>query len=812
MMNKLMISLLFCATLLSALPVFSQTQACPSNINYATGDLGFWSARTGLVNGPTQSYPAPNTGVPALPEFNLSQAGIRVITSAGTDQFGGFTTIPTINGYAYNFSVLLGSSATSFDLHSTTANPGGFTRALSYVIDVPPGPITTPYTMTYAYAMVLENGTHNSNEQPLFKATLSTVDSIITCASPQYFLPTFNNATPGTGSTGATLDTATAIANGFTNSPVLFLSHAGTQGGGGTLLQDVWTKGWTEVTFDLSPYRGQQVTLTFEADNCAPGAHFAYAYVALRNNCAGLEISGNLEACQNNTMIYSVPALAGAAYHWTVPAGWTINSGSDGNILNVTVGANSGQITANEINGCANLKDTIQVHVSPPTVAGLVLNDNTVCSGLNSTLLNVTGNTGNVLNWLSSPDGVSWSPIGNTTTSFTAQNLTSTTYFSALVQNGSACNIDTSAAALIKVDPKSVGGVLSPLNTNICAGENSTAVITLTGNIGSVVNWQSSLDNTNWSNFFPVKRDSVLTTNSVTITTDYRTIVKSGVCPADTSATARITFINVPFPKATIDPALATICYGKSIPLNANITIGTSYTWNHPNTLINQGNGTITSLPFAIHATAIPATTTDYVLSILNAGCPNPLRDTFHIIVKPRLIVFAGNDTSVVVNQPLQLNALVNQPAANIFTWTPATGLSATNISNPIATFGSSFGNSITYIVRAEDPAGCYAEDNITITVFKTGPEIFVPSAFTPNGDGRNDVIYPICVGIKELKFFRIFNRWGQLVFTTSQFNKGWDGAIGGSPQGSNNFVYMAQGIDYLGNTIFKKGNIVLIR
>src|SRR5258705_3079269 len=155
--------------------------------------------------------------------------------------------------------------------------------------------------------MVWENGTHNSNEQPLFKATLSTVDSVITCASPQYYLPTFNNAgggTGGAGSTGATLDTAAAIANGFKLSPVYFLSHAGTGGNTGTLLQDVWTKGWTEVTFDLSPYRGRQVTLTFGSDNCSPGAHFAYAYVALRHNCASLQISVTPLAYFRNKFLY----------------------------------------------------------------------------------------------------------------------------------------------------------------------------------------------------------------------------------------------------------------------------------------------------------------------------------------------------------------------------------------------------------------------------------------------------------------------------------------------------------------------------
>src|SRR6185503_8110771 len=155
---------------------------------------------------------------------------------------------------------------------------------------------------------------------------------------------------------------------------------------------------------------------------------------------------------------------------------------------------------------------------------------------------------------------------------------------------------------------------------------------------------------------------------------------------------------------------------------------------------------------------------------------------------------------------PLQFNAIASDPNANIFTWTPSTGLSSTTIFNPIATLGPEI-DYITYIVRAENSTGCYGEDNIQVTVFKTGPSIFVPTAFTPNGDGRNDIIYPVCVGIKELKYFKIFNRWGQVVFSTKVVGKGWDGRIGGTPQATNNFVFMVEGVDYLGNTIFKKGN-----
>jgi len=792
--------------------VYSQLQSCPTNINFSDGDLSFWSAKTGLLGGPSRDYPAPNNGVSVISEYSIPPIGIKVITNSSADLYGGFATIPVINGYSYGYSVQLGSTANSYDLHSTVENPGGFARSITYVINVPAGPATVPYTMTYAYAMVLENGTHNSNEQPLFKATLVANGNVIMCASPKYYLPTFNNA-GGSGNTGATLDSAAAIANGFKNSGVPFLSHAGTNNTTGTLLYDVWTKGWTEVTFDLSPYRGQQVTLTFEADNCLPGAHFAYAYVALRNSCAGLEISGEPVACANSNTMYSVPALAGATYNWTVPAGWTINSGANSNIINVTPGPGPGKITVNEKNSCADLKDTIDVSTTPPTVAGQVLSNNTVCSGSNSTTLTLNGSVGNVLSWLSSTDGINWSEVPVTSANYNAQNLTTTTQYRALVQNGSTCSIDSSTAATIIVDPRSVGGILTPDNVNVCLGQTTNTVFNLAGSTGNIVNWQRSNDNTNWSNFSPAKTDPTFSVNGINADVQYRVITKSGVCPADTSSVASVDFINVPFPAAITDPDSAGICYGTTIALNATITKGTSYTWTNANSLTNQGDGNVSSLPFIIHATASPKQTTDYVLTVTNTGCPNSLTDTFHINVTQPIIVFAGNDTSVVANQPLQLNATVNEPTANQFNWTPATGLNFTTIPNPVATFtADQMGGLVTYIVRATNSFGCYGQDTITVKLFKTGTEIFVPSAFTPDGDGRNDILRPVCVGIRELNYFRVYNRWGELVFSSSEMGRGWDGTIKGQPQPTANFVYIVQGVDYTGKVIFKKGNVMLIR
>lgn len=799
-------------------PAVAQLQNCPANINFNAGALNNWIARSGLLGGSSQSYPAPNTGVSTIPEYSISATGIQVISTQGTDPFGSFQLIPTINGYAYSHSVKIGSTATSWDYRqgngSASNNPGGFFRSLTYIINVPAGSAAIPYTMTYAYAMVLENGTHNSNQQPLFKATLATEDSVITCASPSYYLPTLNNAGGGGGggSTGATLDTVTALANGFSLSPVPFLSHTGTNNISGTLLYDVWTKGWTEVTFDLSAYRGRQVMLTFESDNCAPGGHFAYAYVALRNTCAGLEISGTPDICANTNGTFSIPALAGAIYNWTVPAGWVINSGVNSNIITVTAGNNSGMVIAHEVNGCANLRDTMNVTVSPATIPGAVSADNTVCAGNNSTLLNLAGQRGAVRNWISSEDGVNWTSIANTGTSYTAQHLTATTIYKALVQNGPACRLDTSTAAIITVDPKTAGGIISPASTTVCLGQNAGNLLTLSGQTGNVLNWQRSFDNSTWTGFSPVYTGNSYALTGVNSTQYYRAVLQSGVCPPDTSSVAVINFANVPYPAAVVLPDTTVVCYGQTAVLNANITTGTGYTWSNSSTLTNTGSGTITTLPTVLQPIAAPRVSTDYILTVTNAGCPNSYSDTAHVAVRPRIVVFAGNDTSIVAGQPLQLQATVSDPEAADFTWSPGTGLSATLIYNPVATLSTVTGNSITYVVRAANPDGCYGEDAIKVTIFQTGPDIFMPTGFTPNGDGKNDRIYPICVGIQQLQFFRVYNRWGQLVFSTSQIGNGWDGRINGLLQDTNNFVYMVQGTDYTGRVIYKKGNIMLIR
>ncbi len=164
---------------------------------------------------------------------------------------------------------------------------------------------------------------------------------------------------------------------------------------------------------------------------------------------------------------------------------------------------------------------------------------------------------------------------------------------------------------------------------------------------------------------------------------------------------------------------------------------------------------------------------------------------------------FAGKDTTVAANQPVQLNATggIN------YEWSPSFGLSATNIQNPIATID----NDMVYYLKASTPGGCESRDTLRLTVYQ-GPEIYTPNAFTPNGDGLNDFLSPFIVGFQQLDHFCIFNRYSQLVYSHQYGTRGWDGKFKGQLQPTGTFVWVAEGIDYTGKKVLKKGTVLLIR
>jgi gliding motility-associated-like protein len=99
----------------------------------------------------------------------------------------------------------------------------------------------------------------------------------------------------------------------------------------------------------------------------------------------------------------------------------------------------------------------------------------------------------------------------------------------------------------------------------------------------------------------------------------------------------------------------------------------------------------------------------------------------------------------------------------------------------------------------------------VKITVFK-GSAVYVPTGFTPNNDGKNDILRPTYIGIRQLDYFRVYNRWGQLIFSTNNTGLGWDGTIRGQKQQTGTFVWMVKAIDYAGKVYELKGTTTLIR
>jgi gliding motility-associated-like protein len=281
--------------------------------------------------------------------------------------------------------------------------------------------------------------------------------------------------------------------------------------------------------------------------------------------------------------------------------------------------------------------------------------------------------------------------------------------------------------------------------------------------------------------------------------TTYTITVNLGKCQASDNITIR----TVPYPIAMAGNDTS-ICPNDTIILKGS-SFGASVLWS-PASLVEFPANRITP--------AYPGSTTAFIYKVFeNLGCPKPGIDTIIVTVVPPLQVFAGNDTSIVVGQPLQLNGLTN---GSVFLWTPSTGMSNPGIANPVVVLNQNSipggADNIRYVFNVSTPEGCISSDDIVVTLFKTAPSIFVPNAFTPNQDGKNDVIRPVLAGMKQLFYFRVYNRYGQVVFETKQPGSGWDGKINGITQSSNAYVYTCEAEDFTGKVVKKSGTFVLVR
>jgi gliding motility-associated-like protein len=118
------------------------------------------------------------------------------------------------------------------------------------------------------------------------------------------------------------------------------------------------------------------------------------------------------------------------------------------------------------------------------------------------------------------------------------------------------------------------------------------------------------------------------------------------------------------------------------------------------------------------------------------------------------------------------------------------------------------------YTVRIAQSAGCIVVDTVLVDVrTATGrTQVFVPTGFTPDNNGQNDLLRPKLINFRSIKYFRVYNRWGKLVYQTSAMGEGWDGRINGSPQPTETYSWIFEGEDNTGRIIKVSGKSVLIR
>lgn len=470
---------------------------------------------------------------------------------------------------------------------------------------------------------------------------------------------------------------------------------------------------------------------------------------------------------QANGIINVAPGGGVGPYEYSIDGGTTWQPS---NIFNVPAGTYT--VIVRDLNQCT-VSRVITVN-EPIALSAISANTNASCDGGNDGVIDVTASGGNNGYQYSIDNGTTWqsSNIFNVApgnyTILVKDALGCTTSFNTTV--GLSNNLSFTA----QTDP------------TIC--ESKSVQLDLVSN-ATVYSWTPSVALSNPNIHNPVANP--------TVTTQYIVTATLGRCSANDTVIVNVN--PAPIPDAGVD---GFICYGQTYNLNASG--GTVYSWS-PSTYLNNPN-----IPNPVSTPAKDITYTLTILSDAN-GCASLVTDNISIDVTPPVKVKTfPYDTIAYPGDRFQLLAVPSDPDATNFTWSPATGLSNTNTANPVVTVGP-IGSDITYQVVASTVAGCKGEGYVHIKVY-TGPDIYVPTGFTPNGDGRNDRFTPFPVGIKSMNYFRVYNRWGQLVFSTNALYVGWDGTLGGALQPSGTYVWMAEGVTLQGKLITKKGTVTLIR
>ncbi len=534
-----------------------------------------------------------------------------------------------------------------------------------------------------------------------------------------------------------------------------------------------------------------------------------------------------------------IPSISSSASPSTICSGWSSSLTASSNVAGTTyswmpgsltgspVSVNPGTTTTYTVSGTAATcvgTSTVTVTVNPGPVVSATATPSVICTGGTSQLAATSTVAGTTYNWM--PGSLNGSPVS-------VSPLTSTTY----IVTGTALGCTDTASVTITVNPIPIIQI-SPASPSICFGDSISLYAS------------SNIANTTYSWDNGVNNDSIRVSPPNTIS--FKVIGTSNACYDSASV---IVIVN-PIPQVNILPINPTICYGDSISLIASSNLAsTNFTWDNSSNTSSIYVGPTVSTPYYVIGVSnlcvdtafinvtvnpLPVVTItadnnpicEGVTSTLTAGSSIPSTTYYwntnstsnNISVTPSSSTYyyvtgtinnCHDSTSILISViPTQYVNL--GPDRNICEGDEVI-LNASSLTGSFLWSDGSTSSSIIVSVAGlywltVNNSGCLASDTVVLDPCN---EIWVPTGFSPNGDGKNDFFKSEHTGIETLSMY-IFDRWGENIFTTYKIGEGWDGLYQGKEVQQGVYFWVIKYFEKIGSSALKEkeihGTVTLFR
>jgi gliding motility-associated-like protein len=416
---------------------------------------------------------------------------------------------------------------------------------------------------------------------------------------------------------------------------------------------------------------------------------------------------------------------------------------------------------------CTNSAQVVVIVTTNPVV-NIVATPSIICSGSSA---NLTASGASSYTWTPT------STLGSSTgASVTATPNTTTTY--SIIGTSALGCIGTSTTSIVVIPTPTISTFGNPLT--ICAGRTTT--LSAVGATNYTWSPSGSVNNLN----------SSITTANPVLTTTYTAIGTNGVAPNLCSSSSTLQILVIQNPTITAAPKQI-ICEGQTTLIYANGA--TNYTWS-PSSGVDDINDSTT------YINPVGSGVFIYTVTGSNNNCTSTA--TVEVLVNPLPIVNAGVDTTINIDNTVTLIGIGNTSVGfiNASDGTPfSCNYCPTVTVNPQ--------NSTCYTLEGINEFGCRATDVVCVTVTKDW-SVFIPNAFTPNGDIHNEVFIPMGYAIDEIKL-TIYDRWGHVVFKSNDTVIGWDGTKNGKICEQGVYVYQAEITAMSGEKVIRTGHVTLL-